>query len=69
MICLAETTLKSSDDSNSLLVSSYILSRADHADNVRRSMVVVDLERTTETMLPEVGEVTCTYNREETYFL
>ena len=54
MICLAETTLKSSDDSNSLLVSGYILFRADHADNVRRSMVVVDLERTTETMLPEV---------------
>lgn len=66
MICLAETTLKSSDDSNSLLVSGYILFRADHADNVRRSMVVVDLERTTETML---REVTCTYNRGETYFL
>ena len=66
MICLAETTLKSSGDSNSLLISGYILFRTDHADNVRRSMVVVDLERTTETML---REVTCTYNRGETYFL
>ena len=69
MICLAETSLKSSGDSDNLLISGYILFRADHADNVRRSMVVVDLERTTETMLPEVGEVTCTYNREEPYFL
>lgn len=69
MICLAETSLKSSGDSDNLLISGYILFRAGHADNVRRSMVVVDLERTTETMLPEVGEVTCTYNREETYFL
>ena len=54
MICLAETSLKSSGDSDNLLISGYILFRADHADNVRRSMVVVDLERTTETMLPEV---------------
>ena len=29
-------------------------------------MVVVDLERTTEAML---RQMTCTYNREETYFL